>query len=132
MPLESTIVASIVRMAERNGWYATKLHGGPMQKAGLPDLLMLKDGKAVFLEVKRPGKGKASDATPLQQRRMEEIQRRGGCKCFVVHDVAEAESALVNGWTFCPPPSPKSAREFAVNPAPYGCERRTERRCRAT
>ena len=87
MPLEKIIVGKIVKMAERHGWYAVKVHGGPMQKAGLPDLLMLKRGRAVFLEVKQPGLGKKSDPTPLQVRRMAELPARGGCDCFVVRSV---------------------------------------------
>lgn len=122
MPLERTIVAGIVRMAERHGWLPTKLHGGPMQKAGLPDLLMLKDGRAVFLEVKQPGLGKKSDPTPLQQRRMSEIRAKGGCACFCVTSVEQAESALVNGWAFCSPPAP--SRRTTTDPGVAIRERR--------
>ena len=95
MPLEKTIVAKVKRVAEAAGWWVTKLHGGPMQKAGLPDLLCLKDGSACFLEVKQPGKGKASDATPLQQQRMREILEKGGAPSFVVRGEDEARSALL-------------------------------------
>lgn len=94
MPLERTIVAKIKRVAEAAGWWVTKLHGGPMQKAGLPDLLCLRDGRACFLEVKQPGKGKASDATPLQRHRMEEIWDKGGAPSFVVRSAEEAGNAL--------------------------------------
>ena len=41
MPLERTIVSKIERVAERHGWLTVKIHGGPMQRAGLPDLLCL-------------------------------------------------------------------------------------------
>jgi hypothetical protein len=122
MPLESTIVAGIVRMAERHGWLTTKLHGGPMQKSGLPDLLMLRDGRAVFLEVKRPGLGKKSEPTPLQRRRMDELHTKGGCKCFCVTSVAEAEFALLNGWMYCTPPT---ERRTATDPMAAKCEKRS-------
>jgi hypothetical protein len=123
MPLERTIVAGIVRMAERQGWLPTKLHGGPMQKSGLPDLLMLKEGRAVFLEVKRPGNGKASEATPLQQRRMDEIRRRGGCECHVVRSVADAEKAL--GVVRVPPGIVRDTYRTATDTAVASRERRT-------
>lgn len=119
MPLERTIVAGIVRMAERNGWYVTKLHGGPMQKAGLPDLLMLKDGRAVFLEVKQPGLGKKSDPTLLQQRRMDEIRARGGCDCFVVRSVDDAEYVLGLA------ESGRQRYRTATDPQAARCERRS-------
>lgn len=118
MPLERTIVAAIVRMAERHGWMAIKVHGGPMQKAGLPDLLCLKDGRAVWLEVKQPGLGKKSEPTLLQQRRMAELRTRGGCSVFVVTSAEDAESALVLGGV----PSP---RRCAVDPVASRCERRS-------
>lgn len=61
-----------------------------MQTAGMPDLLMLKNGRAVFLEVKRPG-GKA---TPLQLARIDEIRRVGGAVAEVVFSRQEAERIL--------------------------------------
>lgn len=94
MPLESTIVAKVKQAANAAGWWVTKLHGGPMQKAGLPDLLCLKDGRACFLEVKQPGKGKASDATPLQRQRMAEIRDKAGVPSFVVRSAEDAGNAL--------------------------------------
>jgi hypothetical protein len=90
MPLEKTIVAAIMRAAADAGWYVTKLHGGPMQKAGLPDLLCLRHGRAVFLEVKRPG----GSATKLQVRRMAEIYDKGGAPSAVVSSAGEALEVL--------------------------------------
>lgn len=105
MPLERTIVASIVRAAERLGWYTVKLHGGPMQKAGIPDLLCLRHGLAVFLEVKQPGLGKRSEPTPLQRHRMAELVGKGGVRCSCVHDADEAVGVLTDeerAWGFPP------------------------------
>lgn len=86
MPLESTITAAIKKSAEAAGWWCMKIHGGPHQLPGVPDLLCIKRGRAVWLEVKQPGK----KATPLQRRRMEEITNRGGSPCYVVTDTNEA------------------------------------------
>jgi Holliday junction resolvase len=90
MPRESSIVAAIVREAKQAGWWVMKIHGGPHQLAGVPDLLCLRRGKAVFLEVKQPGK----KATPLQVARMREIETQGGAPCKVVTCREEAMTAL--------------------------------------
>lgn len=42
-------------------------------KPGFPDLMCLKDGKAVFIEVKRPGE----KPRPLQRYRLEELTELG-------------------------------------------------------
>jgi hypothetical protein len=67
-----------------------KIHGGPYQLAGVPDLLCLKDGRAMFLEVKQPGK----KATEIQARRMNEIETQGGAACHVVTSKEEADACL--------------------------------------
>jgi hypothetical protein len=67
-----------------------KIHGGPYQLAGVPDLLCLKEGRAVFLEVKQPGKR----ATEIQARRMNEIETQGGAACHVVTSKEEADACL--------------------------------------
>lgn len=90
MPREASIVAAIVRLAKQRGWWTMKVHGGPFQLAGVPDLLCIKHGRAVFLEVKQPGK----KATPLQARRMNEIETQGGAMCHVVTSTEEANACL--------------------------------------
>ena len=90
MPRESSIVASIVRSAKQSGWWVMKIHGGPHQLAGVPDLLCLRHGKAVFLEVKQPGKR----PTQIQAARMNEIETQGGASCHVVTSRAEADAVL--------------------------------------
>lgn len=95
MPRESTITAAIKKAAEADGWWVMKIHGGPHQLAGVPDLLCIRNGLAVFLEVKQPGK----KATALQVRRMAEITRKGGAPCDVVTSTCEAAAALGRyGW----------------------------------
>jgi hypothetical protein len=90
LPREASIVAAIVRLAKQRGWWVMKIHGGPYQLAGVPDLLCLKDGRAVFLEVKQPGK----KATAIQARRMNEIETQGGAVCHVVTSKEEADACL--------------------------------------
>lgn len=82
---ESAIVVRIVAALKKRGCFVIKLHGGPMQRSGLPDLLVLLDGRAVFLEVKRPGE----QATPLQVHTLR-LLRVVGAVAEVVTSVEEA------------------------------------------
>ena len=90
MTLETTITKSIVTLARSKGWWTFKIAGGPMQMAGVPDLLTVKHGRAVFLEVKRPGQ----KPRPLQVQRIKEIREIGGAVAEVVTSKAEAERIL--------------------------------------
>jgi hypothetical protein len=90
MPRESAIVSSIVRVAESLGWRPIKIHGGPYQLTGLPDLLCLQRGRAVWLEVKQPGK----KPTAIQLARMKELETKGGTPCHVVTTKGEAYECL--------------------------------------
>ncbi|NBP04254.1 MAG: VRR-NUC domain-containing protein [Proteobacteria bacterium] len=90
MALESSITKSIVTSAKARGWWTFKIHGGPMQTSGIPDLLCVKHGKAVFLEVKQPGK----KPTELQTHRMHEIRSIGGGVAEVVTSRQDAERIL--------------------------------------
>jgi hypothetical protein len=54
-------------------WF--KVHGGPYQSAGIPDLLGCVDGRFCALEVKVPG-GKG--ATRLQLATIDKIRKAGG------------------------------------------------------
>jgi hypothetical protein len=90
MPIESSITRSIVLLANGLGWWSLKIAGGPHQTSGIPDLLLLKNGRAVFLEVKQPGK----KPTKLQEYRMHEIRTVGGAIAAVVTSKTEAERIL--------------------------------------
>ena len=111
MPREATIVAAIVRVAESLGWKPIKIHGGPYQLAGLPDLLCLQKGHAVWLEVKQPGK----KPTEIQARRMNELEVKGGTPCHVVTSKEEASACLRThaesfGWPVDDPPVDRRRR----------------------
>jgi hypothetical protein len=94
MPLETTITKSIVKSAKANGWWTFKIAGGAFQRAGVPDLLCIKGGRAVFLEVKQPGK----KPTPLQQHVMQEIREQGGAVAEVVTSKEQAQKVLDAVW----------------------------------
>lgn len=69
--LESKIQARIIKRLESEGYYVVKLI--LTNKNGIPDLLVLKDGRAFFVEVKRPGE----KPRPLQEYRMNELRGLG-------------------------------------------------------
>ena len=75
--LESKIQSRIIKRLEAQGYYVVKLI--LTNKPGIPDLLLLKDGKASFIEVKRPGE----KPRVLQQYRMKEL-RSFGFECEVL------------------------------------------------
>lgn len=79
---ESTLQTKIQRRLKQLGVYCYKTHGGPMQRAGMPDLCCIIGGIACYIEVKRPGE----QPTKLQWHRMAEL-REAGAMCFVAYDV---------------------------------------------
>jgi Holliday junction resolvase len=77
--LESKIQTKIKKKLELNGFFVTKLI--KTSTNGIPDLLAVKDGKATFIEVKRPD-GVLSE---LQKLRIKELQRFG-CEVKIWQD----------------------------------------------
>lgn len=76
---ESKIQSELIAHFEAQDYMVIKLMA--TNRNGIPDLLLLKDGKAEFVEVKRPGK----QPTDLQLKRMEELEKYG-CRCRVLTD----------------------------------------------
>jgi Holliday junction resolvase len=68
---EQQIQSKIKRKLQERGWYVTKLI--KTSTNGIPDLLAIKNGKAMFIEVKRE-KGKLST---LQELRIDELRASG-------------------------------------------------------
>ena len=87
---ETRIVRAIIASVSRRprSWLV-KIHGGPFQAAGIPDIIGCIDGRFVALEVKVPG----ARATKLQELTLSRIAAAGGIAA-VVTSVAEAESAV--------------------------------------
>lgn len=69
--LESKVQAKLIRRYEREGFFVVKLI--LTNKPGIPDLLLLKDGVASFVECKRHGE----KARPLQEFRINELRSLG-------------------------------------------------------
>lgn len=70
-----------------------KLHGGPMQRAGLPDILGVVSGHAIALEVKLPGR--PHEVTDLQQYTLDKLAKAGAIAA-VVDDVDDARVLVRN------------------------------------
>lgn len=80
--LESCVQHEIITYLERCGWYVVKLI--QTNKNGIPDLLCVKDGQTMFVEVKR----EKQNAKPLQNYRMNELIQHGAT-AFVAHSVGD-------------------------------------------
>ncbi len=78
---ESIIQSKIIKRFEGQGYYVIKLIQS--SKNGVPDLLLLKNGEAVFIECKSE-KGKLSE---LQKFRKKELEKMG-FKVYVTSDPA--------------------------------------------
>jgi Holliday junction resolvase len=70
--LESKIQAKIIKRYTDEGYFVIKLI--KTNKNGIPDLMLLKDGKTIFIEVKRPMVGKLSK---VQEYRIKELKEYG-------------------------------------------------------
>lgn len=69
--LESQLQRKIIKQYENMGYYVVKII--QCSKPGFPDLMLLKDGKIIFIEVKQKGK----KLRPLQEYRKNEIIKQG-------------------------------------------------------
>ena len=80
--LESCVQREIIRYLEGCSWYVVKLI--QTNKNGIPDLMAVREGKCIFVEVKR----EKQTAKPLQNYRMNELKQHG-TTAFVAHSVED-------------------------------------------
>jgi hypothetical protein len=98
---EAKLTAAVIRLLKRHKaagvpiWWL-KIAGSPMQRRGVPDLLIVLDGRAIVIEVKAPG-GKA---TPLQTIRIEQARAAGAvaCVCRTVEEVKANLTGAIRSW----------------------------------
>jgi len=77
MALESKLQSKIIAKLTAEGWLCVKLI--KTNKNGIPDLMCLKEGKTMFIEVKQET-GKLSE---LQKMRIDELRKKGfECKIW--------------------------------------------------
>lgn len=86
----TTNILKTLRQRWPEAWWI-KVHGGPMQQGGIPDIIGCVNGQLVGLEVKLPGGGHG--VTDLQAHTMKQIRLAGGI-AVVVTSVAEAEDLV--------------------------------------
>lgn len=78
--LERDIQRKLIIKAEKEGWYVVKII--QCNRPGFPDLMLLRDGKIIFIEVKRPG----AKPRPLQLYRHNELSEKGMI-VYVIDDI---------------------------------------------
>ena len=79
---EQKIQTKIINRLTKEGWLCVKLI--KTSKNGIPDVMALKDGNTMFIEVKKPN-GRLSE---LQKIRIKQLQDLGfNCKIWTDYDV---------------------------------------------
>lgn len=94
---EARISRAILDALKARGIFAFKVHGGPTQMAGLPDILACVDGIFVGLETKTPAQRK--NVGPRQVRVHELIKESGGfvsVVCSVREALAVVDEVLLS------------------------------------
>jgi hypothetical protein len=84
---EQQLQSKIKKYAELNGWIAIKTI--KLSEAGYPDLFLFKDGKTIFVEVKKPN----GITSPLQILRHKQL-RLQGFQCEVVSNLEQFKTIL--------------------------------------
>ena len=79
---EGKVKNRLKTMLKQHGIWFYMPQAGPFGKAGIPDFILIVEGKFVGVECKAD---KSKKPTPLQVIAMEDIEKAGG-KCFVVRD----------------------------------------------
>ena len=96
---ESRVSTSIMKEWKRRGAWCMKVHGGPMQLTGVPDIAGVVEGQAIYCETKMPG----NKPTLVQWKRIRDLRRAGALVC-VAYSVSDAvqmiEHALSGDHTF--------------------------------
>ena len=92
---ESTLTTNILKALRAEGGWWFKVHGGPFQQAGVPDIVGVFDGVFFGVEVKLPGR--PHPVTKLQRYTLHRIHAARGVAVVVesVQDALDAISAPV-------------------------------------
>lgn len=83
--LESDNTSAAHKFATRRGWFTFKVESPTFN--GLPDRCYIRHGRVVWIEWKRPGRGK-SGLSPIQVVRIREM-RAHGAEVYVLDSMAE-------------------------------------------
>jgi hypothetical protein len=85
--LTEKVMFQLKRHSKKDGWWV-KIHGGPFQQAGIPDIIGCYKGRFVAIEVKVPGKEGTMSA--IQRAIFSRIRLAGG----VPHVVTSVTGAM--------------------------------------
>jgi Holliday junction resolvase-like predicted endonuclease len=86
--LESEIQAKCIKYAQEQGWIVLKVISSNMN--GISDLILFKDGMAVFVEIK----GEKTRVQPLQLYRQKQF-REAGFLAEIVRSLEEFKTILI-------------------------------------
>lgn len=84
---EQQIQTKVINALRKDGWYVNKLISTSLK--GVPDLIAHKDGRTIYIEVKRPG----MKPRKLQEFRMQELEAYG-VKCFTIDSVEKLKQVI--------------------------------------
>lgn len=91
MTSEKSITRQITNHLRSQGALVIKIHGGPYQQPGLPDLVCILDGQTMWFEVKTA----VGKLTKLQRHCHQQIRNHGGL-IAVVRDVETVKALLAH------------------------------------
>jgi penicillin-binding protein-related factor A (putative recombinase) len=89
--LESALVTKVLIYLRNRGGFWAKIHGGPFQTSGLPDIIGCYRGFFIAFEAKRAGE--KPKVTSLQLYTLNQIKAAGG-RTTVIQSVEEVVSFL--------------------------------------
>jgi hypothetical protein len=84
---EQQIQTKIKKYAEGKGWIVIKTI--KLSEAGFPDLFMFKDGKTIFIEVKKQG----GIISPLQELRRKQLKQQGFV-CEIIYSLEQFKNEI--------------------------------------
>ncbi len=73
---EAKLTKKCIEKLRKKGALAIKIHGGPHQPVGLPDIVGCYEGRFFGIEMKLPGKEKT--LTEKQAKKLRDIEQAGG------------------------------------------------------
>lgn len=92
-PTENEIQSSIRQVLDWRGWYVMRIQQGLGCQKGISDLIAVKDGRTVFLEIKKPTGKQSKDQLEFEA----EVKAHGGE--YVVLRSADEAAVFAKGDT---------------------------------
>jgi Holliday junction resolvase len=101
--VEKRIESAIKNYLQGRGYFVIKIHGNEYQMPGLPDILAIRNGKALWIEVKRPAEGAfysrvGGKLSAIQLHRICQL-RKAGCLVIVATSLDAVKAVLGDGNT---------------------------------